>query len=102
MAIPQFLDRIAKERNCAPELVLAIVGDALGKLHEASFKGGVGTALLAAYWELGDQSAWHFCGLLSDATGCEAGELWEHYKRLDPSLSRFSTIARQLEAGAGA
>ena len=93
--IPQFLDRVAKERNCSPELVRAIVRDCLSELNETAFKGGIGTALIAAYWELGPLAAWHFGGLLEEATSCDSGELWEHYKRLDSSMKRFATISER-------
>jgi hypothetical protein len=58
--IPQFCERIAKERNCPPELVRAITTECLAELHEAAFKQGIGVALWAAYWELGPLGAWHF------------------------------------------
>ena len=40
MSGPVFCDQIAKERNCSPELVRAIISEYLGQLHEAAYKGG--------------------------------------------------------------
>ena len=45
MDIPRFTERVAKERNCTPELVRAIVSDCLSALHESTVKHGIGTAL---------------------------------------------------------
>jgi hypothetical protein len=91
--VPGFLDRVANERNCSPELVRAIVTDCLAELHEASYKGGLGRGLWGAYYELGPLAAWHYLGLLRQAAEAgEPGELEEYYLRIDPSLKRFRTI----------
>jgi hypothetical protein len=82
MDAPKFTERIATERNCAPELVRAIVTDCLTALHESTVKYGIGTALVGAYWELAPLPAWHFGGILAKAAECDPGELIEHYKRL--------------------
>lgn len=97
MPIPMFLEEIAKERNCSPELVRAIVSDCFSRLHEASFKQGIGTALAAAYFNLDNEAAWHFMGLLCQAAENEPGELSEHYQRLDSSLTRFSSVFEKWE-----
>ena len=91
-------ERIAKERNCSPELVRAITTDFIAAMHEASFKGGIGTALFDGYWELGPIGAWHFMGLLADAAESEPGEIIEHYERLDSSLKRFAQITEQWQS----
>jgi hypothetical protein len=88
-------ERIAKERNCSPELVRAITTDFVAAMHEASFKRGIGTALSDAYLELTPVGAWHFMGLLADAAESEPGELIEHYERQDSTLQRFASIAEQ-------
>jgi hypothetical protein len=89
---PKFTERIAKERNCSPELVRAIVTDCLEALHESDVKQGIGAALIGAWFELGPQAAYHFGGLLADAAQNDPGELIEHYQRLDSSMERFRTI----------
>ncbi len=33
MEIPEFTERIARERHCSPELIRAIVGDCFAALH---------------------------------------------------------------------
>jgi hypothetical protein len=91
--IPRFCERIAKERNCSPELVRAIVGDYMLELHKAAFQQGIGMALWAAYSNIDARGAWHFGCLLADAAdGNEPGELMEHYQRLDSSMRRFVSI----------
>jgi len=97
MDIPRFTERIAKERNCAPELVRAIFTDCLAALHESTVKQGFGPALIGAYWELGPIAAWHFGCLLNRAAEHDPGYLVEHYKRLDPTMNRFGHIADQWE-----
>jgi hypothetical protein len=97
MDIPRFTERISKERNCTPELVRAIVTDCLAALHESTVKHGIGTALVGAFWELGDLSAWHFGGILASAAENDPGELIEHYQRLDPTMKRFRQILDQWE-----
>lgn len=97
MEIPRFTQRISRERNCAPELVQAIVTDCLAALHESTVKHGIGTALFGAYWELGPLPAWHFGGILTRAAEHDPGELTEHYKRLDPTMARFRRILDQWE-----
>ena len=52
MDIPQFTERIAKERNCTPELVRAIVTDGLATVHGSTVKQDFGPALVRSYWEL--------------------------------------------------
>jgi hypothetical protein len=71
------------------------VGDCLAALHETGFKQGMGSALFAAYWELGPLAAWHFAGILSEAGKHDPGELLEHYRRLDPSMERFRSLLDQ-------
>lgn len=93
----KFIERIAKERNCSPELVRAIVTDSLTSLSEIAFKEGMGAALVAAYWELRPEAAYHFCCLLEQATHDGPGYWSEHYKRLDPSMARFRTIMDRWE-----
>jgi hypothetical protein len=88
----EFCSHIAKERNCSPELVRAVLTDCIAQLHETSFKKGLGQALVDAYWELSPLGAWHFMGLLCEAAESEPGEIIEHYQRLDSTLKRFSTI----------
>jgi hypothetical protein len=95
MDIPKFTERIAMERNCAPELVRAIVTDCLSALHENTVKYGIGTALVGAYWELGPLAAWHFGGILARAAECDPDELIGHYKRLDLTMGRFQSILEQ-------
>jgi hypothetical protein len=97
MNIPRFTERIAKERNCSPELVRAIVTDCLDALHESTVKRGIGTALVGAWFELGPLAAYHFGGILADAAKCDTGELIEHYQRLDSSMERFRTIIDRWE-----
>jgi hypothetical protein len=97
MDIPRFTERIAKERNCEPDLVRAIVTDCLSALHESTAKYGIGTALVGPYWELGPLPAWHFGGILARAAECEPGELIEHYQRLDPMMERFRSISEQWD-----
>jgi len=92
MSMPEFTERIAKERNCSPELVRAIVTDCLSSLHESSVKQGIGDALVGAWLELGPLAAYHFGGLIAEAGKYEPGELLETYQRLDPSMERFRTI----------
>lgn len=89
--------RIAKERNCAPELVQAIATDFVAAMHEASFKVGIGQTLFDAHSELSDEGAWHFMGLLTQAAKCEPGEIIEHYKRLDWTLKRFASITERWQ-----
>jgi hypothetical protein len=50
---PKIHERIAKEHNCAPELVRAIVTDCLSAHHESTVKYGIKTALVGAYRGLG-------------------------------------------------
>lgn len=88
-------ERIAKARNCSPELVRAIATDFVAAMHETSFKSGIGDALFDAYWELSNEGAWHFMGLLAQAAECESGEIIEHYQRLDGTLKRFARITEQ-------
>src|SRR5947209_8436826 len=97
MNLLEFTARIAKERNCSPELVRAIVTDTLAVLHESTVKHGIGTALIGTYWQLGPLAAWHFGGLLENAAEHSSGELTEHYKRLDPTMQRYRTIIDQWE-----
>lgn len=97
MSIPKFTERIAKERNCTPELVRAIVTDCLEALHESSVKTGIGDALVGAWFELGPLAAYHFGGLFAEAGKCETGELLETYQRLDPSMERFRAIVDRWE-----
>ena len=97
MDIPKFTERIAKERNCSPELVRAIVTDCLESLHESDVKQGIGAALVGAWFELGSRAAYHFGGLLADAAGNDPGELIEHYQRLDSSMERFRKIVDMWE-----
>jgi hypothetical protein len=97
MAQAKFVKRIAKERNCAPELVRAIVTDCLTSLNETAFKEGMGAALVSAYWELGPESAYHLCSLLEQASHEGPGYWNEHYKRLDPTMARFRTIIDRWE-----
>ncbi len=97
MNIPRFTERIAKERNCSPELVCAIASDCFAALHESTFKQGIGAALIGAYWELGPLAAYHFSCILANAAEHDPGELIEHYKRLDPSMARFGTIRNQWD-----
>jgi hypothetical protein len=97
MDIPRFTGRTSKERNCAAELVQAIVTDCLAALHESTVKHGIGTALIGAYWELGPLPAWHFGGILARAAKHEPGELIEHYQRLDSTMTRFGSILDQWE-----
>ena len=92
MEIPSFVDRIARERNCTPELVRAITGDCLAALHKSAIKGGMGTALEGAFWELGELSAWHFGGMIVSAAEHDPGELAEHYRYLAPDMKRFYHI----------
>src|SRR5215213_93369 len=102
MEIPPFIERVAANRNCTTEQAQEILTDCLGQLHEASFKGGIGVGLLAAYFELGPLAAWHYMGLLVKAAESgEPGELIEHYQRLDPSLTRFSEITERWSREAG-
>jgi hypothetical protein len=97
MSVRNFTERIAKERNCSPELVRAIVTDCLESLHESSVKHGIGEALVSAWFELGPLSAYHFGGLFAQAGKYEAGELLETYQRLDPSMERFRAIVERWE-----
>jgi hypothetical protein len=97
MSIPKFTERIAKERNCSPELVRAIVTDCLSSLHESSVKQGIGDALVGAWFELGPLAAYHFGGLFAEAGKYEPGELLETYQRLDPSMERFRPIIDRWE-----
>jgi hypothetical protein len=97
MSTPEFIERIAKDRNCTPELVRAIVTDCLQSLHESSVKTGIGDALVGACFELGPPAAYHLGGLLVQAGKCETGELLETYQRLDPSLERFQSIVDRWE-----
>jgi hypothetical protein len=97
MDIPRFTERIAKERNCTPELVRAIVGDCLAALHESTgeawHRDRIGRSLLG----IGGLSAWHFGGILASAAERDPGELIEHYQRLDPTMKRFRQILDQWE-----
>ncbi len=97
MDIPRFTERVAKERNCTPELIRAIVSDCLSALHESTVKHGIGTALVGVYWELGPLAAWHFGGILGRAAEHDPGELIEHYQRLDCTMERFRGIEEQWE-----
>lgn len=97
MDTPRFTERISKERNCAPELVRAIITDCLAALHESTVKHGIGTALIGAYWELGPLPAWHLGGILARAAQHDPGELIEHYQRLDHTMKRFASILDQWE-----
>jgi hypothetical protein len=97
METPRFTERIAKERNCSPELVRAIVTDCLSALHESTVKQGIGAALVGAWWELGSLAAYHFGGLLAEAGKYDPGELLETYQRLDPSMERFRPIIDRWE-----
>jgi hypothetical protein len=92
MDIPRFTERIAKERNCSPELVRAIVTDCLSSLHESAVKQGIGAAQVGTWFELGALAAYHFGGILVEAGNYEPGELMEQYQRLDPSMERFRGI----------
>jgi hypothetical protein len=95
---PQYLvERIAKERNCSPELVRAIVTESLAALHEGAVKEGIGISLWVAYMAFGDLAAYHFGGLFAEAGKYETGELLETYQRLDPSMERFRTIVDRWE-----
>src|SRR5437763_1109593 len=92
-----FCERIAKERNCSPELIRAIGTDYLRRLHELAVKEGLGASMFAAYFEIGDLAAWHFGGILEVASGQAPGELVETYKRMDPTMRRFRWILDQWE-----
>jgi hypothetical protein len=92
-----FAEHIAKERNCSPELVRAIVTDSLSALHECAVKEGIGKSMVDAYFALGDLAAYHFGGLFAEAGKYETSELLETYQRLDSSMERFRTIVDRWE-----
>lgn len=90
MDCPEFLTRIALERNCSPELVRAIMTDCLGALHEATVKGGRDVGARTAYSELGPLAAWHYVGLLVAAA--EDGGPGQLLDQIDPTLKSFASI----------
>jgi hypothetical protein len=96
-ALTGLASKISKERNCSQELVRAILTDFLAATHETIFKEQMGTALVDAYWELGELGAYHFMCVISAAAEHSPGYQAEHYKRLDPSLKRFATIRDQWQ-----
>jgi len=91
------VQRIAKERNCSPELVSAIVTDSLSALHEGAVKEGVGISMWAALLAFGELAAYHLGGLFVEAGKWETGELLETYKFLDPAMERFRAIIDRWE-----
>jgi hypothetical protein len=102
MPIPHFLEQIARERGCSPELARSVITDCLAALHEASYKGGTAAGVLSAHAELGPLAAWHLMGLVVDAadTG-NPGALVEAYMRIEPDPARFDAIFRDWDDGAG-
>lgn len=97
MSDEYFISRIAGERNCAPELVRAILTDCLAALDETAFKRGIGIIQIELFQNLGHLAAYHLTGLMSEAAQFGSGEIIEQYNRLDHSKEQFKEIREQWE-----
>ena len=101
MPTPRFLERIAQERGCSPDLARTLITDGLAALHEASYKGGTSAGVSAAHAELGPLAAWHLMGLVVDAAeAANPAALVEAYVRIEPDPARFDTVFRDWDDGA--
>jgi len=99
MDIPRFLEQIAKDRGCSPELARALMTDCLAVLHEASYKGGTAAGVRAAHTELGALAAWHMMGLVVDAADAgNPGALVQSYMQIEPAPAQFDAISQGWDA----
>ena len=96
MSIPGFLERIAREHDCPPELARNLVTAGLAALHEASYTRGTEAGVSAAHAELGGLAAWHLMGLLVDAAdGGNPAALIQAYAKVEASPAQYDPIWAQ-------
>jgi hypothetical protein len=93
MQTPGFLDQIAHDRGCSPELARALMTDCLAALHEISYKRGTAAGVQATHAELGGLAAWHLMGLVVDAADSgNPGALVQAYLKVEATPAQYDAL----------